>query len=289
MGANEARSDHDEAFAFVTALAKELSGGKIELPAIPDIAERVRVALDDDRVSADKLERIVSAEPVLAGRLVQLANSAALNFSGKKVTDLRTAIARIGFAMVRTTSVAYALSQLRKAEKLKNMREPLNALWKRSTIVAAACRVVSVRLSRVNPDMAMLAGLLHGIGELYLLARISDYPSLVSTDGGRAIIRDWQSAVAKAILENWEIDATITAAVAEFETLDREHTGPVDLTDVLTIGFLLGSYMNHPDSLEANMADVKICQRLGLTRVDYEALISSSREQMDALREALDY
>jgi hypothetical protein len=95
--------------------------------------------------------------------------------------------------------------------------------------------------------------------------------------------------VAKAILENWEIDPTITAAVAEFETLDREHTGPVDLTGVLTIGFLLGSYMNHPDSLEANMADVKICQRLGLTRADYEALISSSREQMDALREALDY
>lgn len=289
MCALEARSDHDDAFAFVTALAKELSSGKIELPAIPDIAERVRVALDDDRVSADKLERIVGSEPVLAGRLVQLANSAALNFSGKKVTDLRTALARIGFAMVRTTSVAYALSQLRKAEKLKNMREPLNALWKRSTIVAAACRVAAVRLSRVNPDMAMLAGLLHGIGELYLLTRISDYPSLIRGDGGQGIIRDWQSAVAKAILENWEIDPTITAAVAEFETLDREHTGPVDLTDVLTIGFLLGSYMNHPDSLEANMADVKICQRLGLTRADYEALISSSREQMDALREALDY
>ena len=247
------------------------------------------MALDDDRVSTDKLERIVSSEPVLAGRLVQLANSAALNFSGKKVTDLRTAIARIGFAMVRTTSMAYALSQLRKAEKLKNMREPLNALWMRSTVVAAACRVVAVRLSRVNPDMAMLAGLLHGIGELYLLTRVGEYPSLVGGDGGRAIIRDWQSAVAKAILENWEIDPTIATAVAEFEILDREHAGPVDLTDVLTIGFLLGSYMNHPDSLETNMADVKICQRLGLTRADYEALISGSREQMDALREALDY
>jgi HD-like signal output (HDOD) protein len=289
MGAAPAQSDHSDAFAFVTALATELSTGKLDLPAIPDVALRVRKALEDDRVTADRLERIVSSEPVLASRLVQLANSAALNFSGKRVSELRTAIARIGFAMVRTTSMAYALAQLRKAEKLKSLAVPLNALWSRSTLVAAACRVVAVRLSRVNPDTAMFAGLLHGIGELYILTRIADYPSLIDGDGGHAIIRDWQPAVAKAILENWEIDADIAAAVADFGNHDREHEGPVDLTDVVTIGFLLGSYMNHPDSLEANMADVKICQRLNLTRADYEMLISGSREQIDALREALDY
>jgi HD-like signal output (HDOD) protein len=155
--------------------------------------------------------------------------------------------------------------------------------------VAAACRVVAIRVSRLNPDEAMLAGLLHGIGELYLLTRLNEFPSLMEGDGGRAIIRDWQGAVAKAILENWGIVMPIASAVAEFDTHDREHPGPVDLTDVLTIGFLLGSYMNHPESLEANMADVRICQRLGFTRPDYETLIAGSREQIDALRDALDY
>lgn len=289
MVAAQAQAEHDDAFAFVAALAKELSSGQIELPGIPDVAEHVRKALEDDRVTAERLERIVGSEPVLAGRLIQLANSVALNFSGKKLSDLRTAIARIGFQMVRATSIAYALSMLRKADSLRNMREPLNALWRRSTLVAAACRVVAVRVSRVSPDVAMLAGLLHGIGELYLLTRISRHPSLISGDGGLAIIRDWQPAVAKAILENWDIDPVIAAAVADYEILDREHPGPVDLTDVLTIGFMLGSYMNHPETLEANMADVKICQRLGLTRLDYQTMIEGSREQMDALREALDY
>ena len=102
-----------DAFAFVTELASELSWGKIDLPGIPDIALRVRKALEDENVTTEQIERIVGSEPVLAGRLVQLANTAALNVTGRRVTDLRMAIARSGFAMVRTTAIAYAISQLR--------------------------------------------------------------------------------------------------------------------------------------------------------------------------------
>src|SRR5215470_4466447 len=110
-----------DAFAFVTDLASELSWGKIDLPGIPDIALRVRKALENDNVSTEQIERIVGSEPVLAGRLVQLANSAALNVTGRRVTDLRMAIARTGFAMVRTAAIAYAISQLRNQRELKGL------------------------------------------------------------------------------------------------------------------------------------------------------------------------
>ena len=285
----DAQSTQTEAFRFVNELAKELSCGRIELPAIPDVAARVRRALDDERVNAARLERIVSSEPVLATRIVQLANSAALNFSGKRLSDLRSAIARVGFSMVRTTSMAYALAQLRKSAQLQGLEQPLKVLWNRCTLVSAMCRVVAARISTVSPDTAMFAGLLHGVGELYILTRIGAYPQLATTDEGRAIVRDWHANVAKAILENWDIDPVISSAVGEFGNYDREHRGPVDLTDVLTVASLLASYINHPDTLELNMADVSVCRRLALSQADYQTLIEQSREQIEALREALDY
>ena len=278
-----------EAFAFVTELASELSWGTIDLPGMPDIAMRVRRALENENVSTEQIERIVGAEPVLAGRILQIANSAALNVTGSKVTDLRMAIARSGFAMVRTTAIAYAISQLRNQKELKGLEKPLAALWKRSTLVAAMCRALAPRISRTNPDAAMLAGLLHGVGELYILTRSKQHEKLFNDEAAyRTIIRDWHATVATAILENWGLDETIVEAVGGFENFERDRRGPIDTTDVLTVSYLLAAYHEHPESLELNMNDVAVCRRLQLKLEDYEALLRESRAEVNALRDLLD-
>jgi hypothetical protein len=73
-----------EAFAFVQALAAELSKGKVDLPSFPDIALKVRRVLADEEVSQEKVVRVVGSEPALAARLMQIANSAAINFTGSR-------------------------------------------------------------------------------------------------------------------------------------------------------------------------------------------------------------
>jgi len=61
-----------QAFAFVQAIAGELSKGKVELPSFPDIALRVRKVLSDENVSQDMVVRVVGSEPALAARLMQI-------------------------------------------------------------------------------------------------------------------------------------------------------------------------------------------------------------------------
>ncbi|HVW67821.1 MAG TPA: HDOD domain-containing protein [Steroidobacteraceae bacterium] len=277
-----------EAFAFVQALASELSKGKVDLPSFPDIALRVRQVLADEDVSQDQVVRVVGSEPALAARLLQIANSAAINFTGKSITELRTAINRMGFNMVRSASIAFAMSQLKKAETLKGLEEPLDDLWKRSAAVAAMSYVVAKRYSRVNPDTAMLSGLLHCIGKLYILTRSSQHPGLFAeTATYNQIVRDWHGPIAKALLENWDMAEEIVTAVSEYEDLEREHADPVDLTDVLTVGNLLASFKEHPESLEINMHDVAACKRMNIDRASYEKLIDESEHEIDALRQAL--
>jgi HD-like signal output (HDOD) protein len=277
-----------EAFAFVQALAAELSKGKVDLPSFPDIALRVRQVLADENVSQDQVVRVVGSEPALAARLLQIANSAAINFSGKPITDLRTAINRMGHNMVRSASIAFAMSQLKKVDSLKGLEKPLDDLWKSSAAVAAMSHAVARRFSRVNPDTALLAGLLQGIGKLYILTRSSKHPRLFAEQATyNQIVRDWHSPVAKALLENWDMAEEIVRAVSDFEDMEREHSGPVDLTDVLTVGSLLAAFKEHPESLEINMHDVAACKRMSIDRSAYERLIDESEHEIDALRQAL--
>jgi HD-like signal output (HDOD) protein len=277
-----------QAFAFVQSLAAELSKGKVELPSFPDIALRVRKVLSDENVSQDMVVRVVGSEPALAARVMQIANSAALNFSGKAITELRTAIARMGFNMVRSAAIAFAMSQLKKQDALKGLEKPLDDLWKRSAAVAAMSHAVARRYSKVNPDTALLAGLLHGIGQLYILTRSAQHPGLFANQAVYAgIVRDWHSAIAKALLENWEMADEVVEAVSNFEDMEREHTGPVDLTDVVTVGNLLAAFKDHPDTIELNMHDVTACKRMKVDRADYEQLIDESESEIDTLRQAL--
>jgi HD-like signal output (HDOD) protein len=278
-----------EADAFAKELASELSWGTIDLPGMPEIAMRVRKALENDAVTAEQLERMVGAEPVLAARLVQLANSAALNVSGRKVPDLRQAITRTGFAMVRTTAIAYAISRLRDQKELKGLERELDVLWKRSTLVAAMCRALAPRISSVNPDAAMLAGLLHGVGELYILTKSKQHPALFREALSlRGVIREWHATVARAILENWGLDESIVEAVGDFEAFQRDRPGPIDVTDVLTVSYLLAAYHEQPEALELNLKAVAVCRRLPLGREDYETLLRESHDEVNALRDLLD-
>jgi HD-like signal output (HDOD) protein len=277
-----------EAFAFVQALATELSKGKVDLPSFPDIALRVRKVLADEQVTQEQVVRVVGSEPALAARLMQIANSAAINFSGKSITELRTAINRMGHNMVRSAAIAFAMSQLKKVDSLKGLEKPLDDLWKQSAAVAAMSHAVARRFSRVNPDTAMLAGLLQGIGKLYILTRSSIHPGLFAEAATyNQIVRDWHSPVSKALLENWDMAEEIVAAVSEYEDLEREHSGPVDLTDVLTVGSLLAAFKEHPESLEINMHDVAACKRMSIDRATYEKLIDESEHEIEALRQAL--
>jgi HD-like signal output (HDOD) protein len=190
--------------------------------------------------------------------------------------------------MVRSAAIAFAISQLKKSDGLKGLEQPLDDLWHTSASVAAMSYVVAKRFSRVNPDTAMLAGLLHGIGKLYILTRVTGYPSLLSDPAVySSIVRDWHASIAKALLENWEMADEIVAAVSDYEDLDRTHAGPPDLTDVLTVSQLLSAFKEHPETIELNMHDVVACRKLQIDAAGYQKLIEECEHEIHALREAL--
>src|SRR5262249_2284997 len=278
----------DVAFMFVQALASELSGGKIELPGFPHIVMRVQKVLGDESSDANRIVKVLGSEPVLASQIVRMANSAALNPTGLPCSDLRAAVARVGLDTVRSATIAFAMRQLRDAPLLKGLETPLGNLWRRSVMVASLSCVVARRLTNVNPDTALLAGLLQGIGRLYILTRASSHRALFADqDSYQAIEQDWHLSIAAALLENWGIADEIVQAVHDSENVERDSRGPLCLTDVLVVGTILADHHNEPQALRARVQCARPLLRLRLDADACEAFIAESAVAIESLREAL--
>lgn len=279
--------DHNAAaFAFVSALAAEVSSGKVELPSFPDVAVRVRKVLADENVSNDQIARVVGSEAGLAARVFTLSNSAALNRSGRTVADLKTAVNRIGHNNVRTAAVSFAIAQLRRAAELRHIAKELEELWQEATKVAALAYAVASR-SGVNADEAMLAGLLHNVGKIYILARAHRHDSLFKDRTALAqVLRDWHSNVGRAIVENWGFPEHIAEAIGEHENIDRVNDER-DVTDVLTVAVMMAGFFGHEADLELNMQGVKSFWRLGLDNDKCVHVMRDCADEISALRTAL--
>jgi putative nucleotidyltransferase with HDIG domain len=276
-------------FGFVRTLAGELSSGSLELPSFPDVALRVKRALEDPEASADRVVRVVGVEPVLSARLLKMANSALLSRANVPVTDVRMAVTRLGFEMVRNAAVSLALEQVMDAQVTPLLQPYLKELWHHSIRVSAIAYVVAKRLTRLNADEAMLGGLLHDIGKLYILLRAESHPELFAEEQAlRALLAEWHTGIGRAILESWGFSDGLAQAVDEHEILDRTHLGPPDLTDVVTVANVL-AHNDHPERFGGPDHDgVPAFDKLQLTAETSTAILENSEAEMRSFIQALD-
>jgi HD-like signal output (HDOD) protein len=276
------------AFEFVRSLAAELSSGKIDLPSFPEIATQVRKVLSDPKSSIDQVVRVVGSEPALAARLMRVANSSSFNRSGKQITDLRTSINRIGYTMVRSAAMAFSMSQMRRGAKLEKLQARLNELWNQSTKVAAFAYVIARTCSKVNPDEALLAGMMHGIGKLYIMTRAAQHPELfVDNETLDEIIASWHASIGKVILENWEFSDAMAAAVGDQEDHSREDEVEPDLRDVVAIAIVMSVYGSDMEPLELALNGLPARIRLGLDEDRTRLVMEDCATEVAALSEAL--
>jgi len=260
----------------------------VDLPSFPEIAVRVRRVLSDPDSSVDQVVRVVGSEPALGARLLKMSNSASLNRSGKTVTDLRTAINRMGYNMVRSAAMAFAMAQIRASNKLVGLAHYLTDLWQSSTRVAAFAFVLARSCTKINPDEAMLTGMMHGIGKLYVLTRAIDHPELFADVATlNEIIDDWHASIGKSILENWEFADFMSQAVGDQNDLERDEDGPADLRDVIAIAVIMASFTEDLSALEVALNGLPAVLRLGLDATKSLAIARDSAAEIKALSQAL--
>ena len=279
----------DEQHRFVSQLADELNSGRLSLPSFPDVAVRVQRALESEHCSAEILARVVHSEPVLAARLLKVANSALMERGGGPVTELRTAITRLGFDMVRNSAVAVAMEQLLLGREYADIRGELQRLWRHSVAVSALAYVLAGQFPACNRDEALLAGLMHDIGRLYIQARARDFPGLAADAGElEALAAGWHTGIGRAVLEKWGFSEAICAAAeGHHDDYCAGVAGPATLTDVVWVANWLAERLERRGAPPEAPGPMAACARLGLDPAGCEAQVNASRAEIRNLRQAL--
>ena len=275
-------------FQFVQDLAWELSTGNLQIPAFPDAALRIKTALEDPEVSADKVARVVGSDPVFSARLLKVANSVLINGAGERINDIKMAVARMGFRLAYNTAVSIAIEQVLAAHDSEALHTHLEELWRHSVEVAAYSYVIAKKQTTINPDVAMLAGLLHDIGKFYVLSRSENHPDLFNDKSTLdAIVDEWHTGIGRSIMEAWNFSEEMCLVADEHEELGRAHCSPADLTDIVMVANLF-SHKDDDETLPALEWDaIPATMRLNLSEQNAIDIMQESQDEIDAIRQIL--
>ncbi len=275
------------ALAFLQKLAAEVTEGTIDLPCFPDVVVRISTALADPDTTAEHVVTIVGAEPRLAARILQTANSVAFNTSGKPLTDLRSAITRLGHQMVHGTAISYAMQQMQNEASLRSIARPLTELWNRSIAVASISRIIAAR-ARLSAEEAFLTGLLHGIGNLYIMARATTQGEGLGADHGRLdLLVGWQASIGKAVLESWGFAQELCEAVGEQGDHERRWKHAAGLADVLIASIMLAEALNAPEPRAVASDGINVFLTVGLKPEDFGTVLAEAERQISLVHQAL--
>ncbi|MCU7810780.1 MAG: HDOD domain-containing protein, partial [Candidatus Thiodiazotropha sp. (ex Notomyrtea botanica)] len=202
------------------------------------------------------------------------------------IKDLRTAIARLGYDLAYSTAVSIAVEQILHSKSVGDLREHLKVLWKHSVHVSAIAYVIAKKHSKVNPDEAMLAGLLHDIGKFYIFTRSEKHPELFSDNEAMSnLLSQWHTGIGHAILEAWDFSEDIANTANDHDDLERPHVGQPDVTDVVITANLCAYWDKLDDDFD--WSAVTAAQRLKLDHDAIQDILKISNEEIQSIMKAL--
>ncbi|BFM07629.1 HDOD domain-containing protein [Halioxenophilus aromaticivorans] len=245
-----------------TEILLAIKNDDLVLPTLPEVALQVRdVAMNPD-ASMEDLTKVIGNDPSLSARVIKVANSPLMRAS-RKIEDLQSALSRLGMSYTCNIATGLAMEQMFQATSdLIDSR--LRETWNRSAEVAGIATVLCRFCTKLRPDQATLAGLVHQIGALPILTFAENHKALLrdafTLD---TVIEKLAPAIGNRILGSWDFPDEIRQVPSEHLAFTAEKP-KVDYADIVTVA-LINSYAgtNHPYA-RMDHSKVTAFKRLGI-------------------------
>lgn len=243
-------------------LIRAIEKDELVLPTLPEVAIKLREAAEDPNISIPALAKVIGNDAAVTARLVKVVNSPLLR-TNKEITDLQAAINRLGINYTCNLAVGLAMEQMFQATSDvidRKMRE----VWNRSTEIAGICHVLCRHYTRLAPDQATLAGLVHQIGILPILTYAEENNELLSDSISlNHVIDRIHPLIGDRILRAWEFPEGIAQVPSQH--LDFTRNSPkVDYTDIVQVAILQSLIGTQHPLTELDWSTVPAFAKLGL-------------------------
>ncbi len=215
-------------------LYQEYMSGELKLASLPELAIRVRKAVQNSNQTSHDIATIIQSDPAITGQLIKISNSPIYR-TDSVINDCQTAIARLGLENTRDIVTTLTIKQLFKPSS-KIVAKRMSALWKHSTHVAAISAVIAEMVPSMNPDRALLAGLIHDIGILAILSYVEQFPQLISDQKVlNETIEHLRGQMGALVLRHWAMPSDLVTVALESENWSRDSSHGPDLCDVVQV------------------------------------------------------
>jgi HD-like signal output (HDOD) protein len=226
-------------------LIDAIQNNRIVLPTLPEVALRIRDAAENPDTDVASFAKELGFDAAISARVMRVANSPLMR-GGAKVTDVKAATARIGIQYACNLAVGLAMEQMFQATS-DAVDERMRQIWTHSTEVAGISAVLARNYTRLKPDQATLAGLVHKIGALPILRFAEeDRHLLKDLHALDALIDALHGEIGKLILDTWGFPPEIASVPVAYLDFARKPPA-VDFADIVMVANLQ-SYMgsDHP-------------------------------------------
>jgi putative nucleotidyltransferase with HDIG domain len=226
--------------AFVESVREDLLANNIYLPTLPALALEALIIINDVDSSAADLEKVISRDAALTARLIRYANSP-LYRGLNTIATIRPAITRIGFQKVKNAVYAVSMKEVFRTS-VKEIEKRMDRLWNHSVKVGAQAAMLAKELPGMDPDVALVAGLVHDIGHIPLLIKACNYKELIEKpEFLDKVLNKLHPQLGGSILKLWKFDQVIIEVAAQHEDLTRDPGDDVavDFVDIVQVANIL--------------------------------------------------
>lgn len=249
---------------FLAELVDAIANDRLTLPTLPEVALKIREAVDDPDVSTATMAKVIGQDAALAARLIKVANSPLMR-GAVAVDNLQLAITRMGITLVRNLATGLAMEQMFQATHDAVDRR-LRESWERSLEVASISHVLASNFTRLKPDQATLAGLTHEIGLLPILTLAEENPQILKHERVLdKIISRLQGKVGRAILKAWDFPEELRAVPVGCTDFTRDESPEADYVDVVTVAKLQSYPEGEGPYANIDTSTIPAFKKLGLS------------------------
>lgn len=242
------------------------------LPAFPEVVLKIQSALNDPDAGLNQLSEVIEQDAVTAAQVLAAANRAGHWHGGRPIADVYTAVSLVGVAKVRELTTMISLAGFVEGW---GKDTSLRACWAHSLSVAVCSIEVALHAPvPVSLDAALVAGLLHDVGRLWLHRfepdAYADVAQLAYAQGQESETIELErfgvhhGTIGGWLARRWELPAGLTNAI-EHHADPAQGNGDI-LADVVHVGEVLcnGLELHHRPLSRVSSLSAESCGKLGL-------------------------
>jgi putative nucleotidyltransferase with HDIG domain len=254
----------------------------IRLPTMPQVLLKLMQQCQDENAGMGELAQLIAQDPGLAGTVLTAAHSSAYHRTPGRKPSIEQALMTLGTDMVKTLVISESVFQMFN-EFSRPGAIDLRGFWKHSLSAAVLARAIAQRMKHAHAEEAYLAGLLHDVGRLALLAAApQEYAvNFHAHDDARLCWVEQRTleinhAEAGAwLVGRWQLDSFLADSIQYHHEPAERLINAHPLIRIVTLAHLLSS----PDADEELLADAgRLCD---LSPEDLTSLRESATSQVD--------